>query len=152
MSYFGGLTNTKLTVKLGVFLEVNDLGHLASETLFHLPVPGDRNRRPDVAFVGYQRWPKDRVKDRNENAWSVAPNLAVETVSPTDEASELLDKVAEYFQAGMELVWVVYPHQSMVYVYESLTDVHGLTRSDTLEGGKVLPGFRLPLAELFADK
>jgi Uma2 family endonuclease len=149
MSYFGGLTTTKLTVELGVFLKSHDQGHLAVETLFRLPLPADRNRRPDLAFVSYMRWAKDRKMDRDENAWSVAPNLGIEIVSPTDDASELLDKIAEYFEAGVELVWVVYPHQSMVYVYESLTDVHGLKRSDTLGGGKVLPEFRLSLAELF---
>lgn len=152
MSYFGGLTGTKLTVKMGIFLETADLGHLAAETLFHLALPRDRNRRPDIAFVSYLRWAKDRQKDKNENAWKVVPNLGVEIVSPTDDAAELLDKIAEYFEAGMELVWVVYPHQSMIYVYETLTEVRGLTRSDVLDGGKVLPGFRLPLQDLFPDK
>jgi Uma2 family endonuclease len=152
MSYYGSLTGTRLTVKLGIFLETVDLGHLASETLFHLALPVDRNRRPDIAFVSYDRWPKDRKKDKNENAWDVVPNLGVEIVSPTDDAAELLDKIAEYFDARMQLVWVVYPDQSMIYAYESLTDVHGLTRSDVLDGGKVLPGFRLPLQELFPEK
>ena len=152
MSYFATLTGTRLTVKMGIFLESADLGHLAAETLFHLPLPVDRNRRPDLAFVSYLRWAQDRKKDRDENAWDVVPNLGVEIVSPSDDASELLDKIAEYFEAGMELVWVVYPHQSLVYVYESLTEVHGLTRSEVLDGGKVLPGFRLPLQELFPEK
>jgi Uma2 family endonuclease len=151
-SYFGGLTKTKLTVKLGIFLTSNDQGHLATETLFNMGIPADRNRRPDIAFVSYLRWARDRKQDRDENAWPVVPNLGIEVVSPTDDASELLDKIAEYFNAGVELVWVVYPHQLMVYTYESLTDVHGLTRSDNLDGGKVLPGFKLPLAELFPEQ
>ena len=152
MSYFGSITTTRLTVKIGIFLESTDLGHLAAETLFHLALPEDRNRRPDLAFVSYLRWAKDRKKDRDENAWDVVPNLGIEIVSPTDDASELLDKIAEYFEVGMELVWVVYPHQSLVYVYQSMTDLHGLTRRDVLDGGKVLPGFRLPLEALFPDK
>jgi Uma2 family endonuclease len=152
MSYFGTLTGTRLTVEIGIFLKTADLGHLAAETLFHLALPVDRNRRPDLAFVSYLRWAKERKKDRDENAWDVVPNLGIEIVSPTDDASELLDKIAEYFEAGMELVWVVYPHQSMVYVYQTLTDVRGLTRSDVLDGGKVLPGFRLSLQELFPEK
>lgn len=151
MSYYGGLTATKLTVELGIFLKSNELGHLAAETLFHLPLPADRNRRPDIAFVSYLRWAKEKKKDMEENAWPVAPNLGVEIVSPTDDAVELLDKIAEYFEAGVELVWVVYPSKSMVYVFESLTKVRGLTRQDYLDGGKVLPGFRLQLTELFPE-
>lgn len=149
MSYFATLTATILTVEIGVFLKTSHLGHLATETLFHLALPVNRNRRPDLAFVSYQRWAKDRKKDHTEIAWDVTPNLGIEVVSPNDDASELLDKIAEYFEAGMEQVWVVYPHQSVVYIYQSLKDVHGLTRSDVLDGGTVLPGFRLPLSELF---
>src|SRR5206468_1746243 len=113
--------------------------------------PVNRNRRPDVAFVSYARWPKDREKDKNENAWNVVPNLIGEIVSPNDDAKELMDKLEEYFKAGVEPVWVIYPHQNMVYVYETLTQVHGLIRSDTLDGGKVLPQFQLPLKDLFVD-
>jgi Uma2 family endonuclease len=152
MSYFGGLTATRLTVELGVHLKSHDQGHLATETLFNMGIPANRNRRPDIAFVSYLRWAKERKQDRDENAWPVVPNLGVEVVSPTDDAAELVDKIEEYFKAGVELVWVVYPHQSMVYIYESLTAVRGLTRSDTLDGGKVLPGFKLPLAELFPEQ
>jgi Uma2 family endonuclease len=151
MSYFGGLTATKMTVEIGIFNNTADLGFLATESLFNLSLAIDRNRRPDIAFVSYARWAKDRKKDRDENAWPVVPKLGIEIVSPTDDAVELLDKIAEYFEAGMELVWVVYPHQSMIYVYQTLTDVHGLTRSDVLDGGKVLPGFKLPLSGLFPE-
>ncbi len=62
-----------------------------------------------------------------------------------------MEKVAEYFVAGVTVVWVIYPKCQQVHVYESLTDVRGLTRADDLDGGTVLPGFRLPLTELFLD-
>lgn len=62
------------------------------------------------------------------------------------------DKIAEYFRAGVELVWVVYPNQSKIHVYESPTQpITVLWRKDVLDGGTVAPGFRLPLAELFTD-
>lgn len=150
-SFFACLLTTRLVVELGAYLRTDDLGHLAGETLFHLPAPVNRNRRPDLAFVSYGRWAKDRAKDKEENAWDVVPNLVTEVVSTNDDAKELLDKLAEYFQAGVELVWVVYPTQAMVYVYRSMTDVHGLTRNDTLDGGAVLPNFKLALANLFVD-
>src|SRR5207249_957331 len=110
---------------------------------------GSRNRRPDVAFVTYERWPMNRPIPLTDNAWDVVPDLAVEVSSRHDLAEELVQKLTEYFQAGVRLVWVIYPKQRLVYVYESPTQVRGLTQSDELDGGTVLPGFRLPLANLF---
>jgi Uma2 family endonuclease len=101
-----------------------------------------------VAFVPYARWPRTRpVPDTN--AWDVLPDLCVEVVSPTDAAEELRDKITEYFQSGVRLVWVVYPRHQVVDVYDGPTRVRILTRADALDGGPVLPGFQLPLAELF---
>jgi Uma2 family endonuclease len=81
----------------------------------------------------------------------VVPNLAVEVVSPTDRVDALMDKVAEYFHAGVECVWVVLPSQQQVHVYESPTSVRILTRADTLRGEPLLPHFQLQLAALFDE-
>lgn len=128
-----------------------NLGEAYTETLFKLPLPVDRNRRPDVAFISYSRWAKSRPIPATDE-WDVLPDLCVEVVSPTDRADEIMDKVREYFQAGVRLVWVFYPRHGVVYVYESLTAVRGLIRADSLNGGAVLPGFRLPLTELFPSR
>ncbi len=101
--------------------------------------------------MSLERWPKDRPIPGEGNAWDVVPDLAVEVVSPNDNAEELLIKADEYFRAGVRMVWIVYPRQRLVFVYESLTQVRGLTRADVLDGGAVLPGFRLPLQELFPE-
>lgn len=127
-----------------------DLGEAVSETLFKLPLPVDRNRRPDVAFVPYSRAPR-HLRLPSTNGWDALPDLCVEVVSPTDMADELMDKVREYFEAGVRLVWVFYPRHDVVYVYESMTAVRGLGRADVLDGGAALPGFRLPLTELFPE-
>ena len=136
---------------LGPFGRKRQLGRALSDALFHLPAPINRDRRPDVAFVSYQRWPKNRPLPPTDNAWDVVPDLAVEVVSPTDKAEELQEKIAEYFRAGVTLVWVVYPLRSQVYVYQSPTQIRVLTAADELDGDPVLPGFRLSLAELFAE-
>jgi Uma2 family endonuclease len=136
---------------LAVFARTQGVGRALSEALFHLPSPVSRDRRPDVAFVSYQRWAKNRSVPRTGNAWNVVPNLNVEVVSPTDSAEELQEKVEEYFRVGVELVWVVYPPQSKIYAYSSPTQVQVLTTADELDGGSVLPGFRLALSELFAE-
>jgi Uma2 family endonuclease len=135
---------------LQTFAKPQRLGRAAVETLFELAV--GRERRPDVAFVSSQRWPPNRLAPRGDKAWKVIPNLAVEVVSPTNTADEALVKIHEYFQAGVELVWVIYPEPGEVYIYESPVIVSVLTGMDVLRGGKVLPGFQLPLAELFENE
>ena len=77
------------------------------------------------------------------------PDLAVEIVSPTNYASKVITKVNDYFRYGVKCVWVVYPIEQQVYVYESPTSVQILTRAGTLECPTILPGLQLPLAQLF---
>jgi Uma2 family endonuclease len=151
MGLFAVWIASDLYAYLAPFVRTQKLGRAITEALFHLPAPINRDRRPDVAFVSYQRWAKDRPMPRKSNAWDVVPNLATEVVSPTDSAEELDDKIAEYFRAGVQLVWVVYPMQSKIHVYSSPTQIAVLTRADVLDGGAVVPGFKLPLAELFTE-
>jgi Uma2 family endonuclease len=147
MSVRSALVAFELARKLGNFAEERALGRAVVEALFHLPLSGkDRSRRPDAAFVSYQRWAKDRgIPPDEDTAWEVAPDLAVEVVSPSDRVEELMTKVVEYFECGVRLVWVLYPRQRFVHVYEFLTRIRGLTVEDELDGGDVLPGFRLSL-------
>ena len=150
MSVKSGIVATTLVGELLEYNKAHNLGQPIMETLFRLPLERDRRRQPDVAFVSFKRWPKGRVHE-NDNAWEIAPDLAVEVVSPTDRAEEVMEKVADYFQAGVELVWIIYPRLLLVYVYESLIKVRGLSAADTLDGGNVLPGFRVSVAALFPE-
>ena len=128
------------------------LGELRLQHLGHLLVhpTRQRKRRPDVACVSYDRWPPQQRVPRTE-AWDVVPTLAVEVVSPTDRAEDLMPKVTEYFRAGVERVWVLFPAHEHVYVYASPTTVRILTRADAWHGEPILPHFRLPLAAFFDD-
>ncbi len=150
MAAIAGWIASRLVRLLGNFAD-EELGHVVSELLFHLPDPLDRDRRPDVAFVSYQRWAKNRQIPVTGNAWDVVPDLAVEVVSPTDKADDIEEKIAEYFQAGVQLVWVVFPQFKKIHVYSSPTRISMLSKGETLDGGLVVPGFRLPLTELFPD-
>jgi Uma2 family endonuclease len=141
---------TLLVARLANFARQHQLGRAVQEMLFDLTVAAGRKRRPDVAFVSFERWPRHRRIPRTD-AWEVVPNLVVEVVSRTDSADYLADKVAEYFQAGIERVWVVFPSQEQVYAYDSPTSVRILTRTDELSGDPILPHFRLPLVALFED-
>ena len=143
-------TAFELARHLGNFT-VAGLGRAVTEMLFHLPAPIERDRRPDIAFVSYERWAKNRPIPSSGNAWDVVPNLATEVVSPTDSVEELEQKIAEYFRAGVQLVWVVHPTRSKIHVYQSPTQISVLSRDDILDGGAVVPGFRLALSELFTQ-
>ncbi len=104
-------------------------------------------RHPDVAFVSYARWPTSVVA--REAAWNVVPDLAIEIVSPSNLAEEIDRKITDYFQSEVRLVWVLYPDSGRVYIYQSPMQVSILERPDTLDGGEVLPGFRLLIAQLY---
>jgi Uma2 family endonuclease len=142
---------SSLFVLLGSFVKARRLGRAECEMLFLLDAETDLQRRPDVAFVSYERWPRERPVPTTA-AWQVIPNLAVEVVSPTNTAPEVLRKVREYFRAGVQRVWVVYPDEEQVYVYSSPTSIRVLERSGELDGEEVLAGFHLPLSELFEEE
>jgi Uma2 family endonuclease len=125
-------------------------GRVVMETLFDFTRTVGNRRRPDLAFVSFDRWPREKQVPRSE-AWEVAPDLAIEVVSPTNPADEVVDKVAEYFQAGVVRVWVVYPSQRQVYVYSSPTAVKVVAGEAELTDDALLPGFRLSLNTLFDD-
>jgi Uma2 family endonuclease len=124
-----------------------DIGRAFIETKFRMP--GTRNdRQPDVAYLSYDRWAKDKPASRR-NGWPAAPDLVVEVVSPTDPMFNVLSKLEEYFAAGVREVWHVLSNTEKVYCYSSPTRVRILTRADDLTGDPVVPGFRMPLADLF---
>lgn len=147
MGAFETVLASALAYHLGHFALEHKLGVVARETLFVLEAQRNLKRRPDVAFVSYPRWPEDHVP--RAEAWDVVPDLAVEVISPTNLAEEIDDKLTDYFAAGVQLGWVLFPVSGRVYVYQSPERVTGWDRSDELEGGDVLPGFRLPVAALF---
>ena len=105
-SVYSVLVASQLIRKLGRFADDQESGETVSEMLFRLPLKEDanRNRRPDVAYVSFDRWPSDRPKTIRDNAWEVVPDLAVEVISPSDFAEASFHKLLEYFQAGVRLV------------------------------------------------
>jgi Uma2 family endonuclease len=137
-----------LAVLLANFGLTQNVGKAYTEMLVKLPLNRDRSRKPDVIFVPFTTWPRGQ-RLPEVSPWEVVPNLCVEVVSPSDRAGEVMEKVREYLEAGVRLVWVVYPQQAWVHVFEQPAGpARILTRADTLDGGTVLPGFAVPLADL----
>jgi Uma2 family endonuclease len=149
MSILANRVSSTVHVYLGHHLLANPVGEALMETLFRLPLPVDRNRRPDVAVVSAQTIAQAPPQPGSDNAWAVLPELMVEVVSPHDLAEDIIERLNEYFAAGTKLVWIVYPTQRLLHVYESPRQVRILGDADELDGGVVLPGFRLPVASLF---
>ncbi len=135
---------------LTFYLRTNRLGKVVGEMLFRINLENDLCRRPDVAFVSHARWPFNR-RVPNVPVWDMVPDLAIEVISKSNSAYEVLEKIHEYFAAGVSRVWVVYPNQAEVYLYASPTQIQVLKIGQELDGGDLLPGFHLPVAALFED-
>jgi Uma2 family endonuclease len=112
-------------------------------------MPANLVRIPDVAFFRWKRFPRRELPD--EGAPEIAPDLAVEVVSKSNTPREMERKLGEYFGAGVKLVWFIDPQARTATVYTSPTRSRVLTVDDSLDGGKVLPGFSLAVSSLFAN-
>lgn len=119
---------------------------LAAETGFRISRNPDTVRAPDISFVSQERVPPDGPP---EGYWELAPDLAVEVVSPNDTAAEVQSKVQMWLASGVRLVWVVYPDTRSVVAYKPLKEISTLTTGDALSGGDVVSGFECMVAEIF---
>ncbi len=106
-------------------------------------------RIPDVAYASWDRFP-DRQLPRDPVP-DLYPDLAVEIISRTNTPAEMQRKRREYFKAGVQLVWIVQPEQRVVTVFTSADDSTDLDVTQALDGGDVLPGLRISVAELFSE-
>ncbi len=139
----------RLNRRVGNFVEERDLGLIfGSETGYQcFPDAPSKVRKPDGSFVRKGRLPGDRPPKGHIR---VAPDLAIEVISPNDLYYEVEQKVDDYRDAGFRLIWVINPDNRTVKVYAGgREDWHELTESEELDGGDVLPGFRCRVAELF---
>lgn len=142
-----GSVAATLAILLGQHVRSRRLGVvLAAETGFRISRDPDTVRAPDVSFVARECVPPDGPP---EGYWDLAPDLAAEVVSPNDTAAEVQSKVQMWLDAGVRLVWVVYPATRSVMVYESPKEIRSLAAGDTLGGGEVVPGFGRQVAGIF---
>jgi Uma2 family endonuclease len=142
-----GDVTMNLSAPMWTHATVQDLGKVvAAETGFVLERDPDTVRGSDIAFIRKDRIPAAGLPKKYI---PFAPDVAVEVVSPTDSLKKVEEKVAEWLAAGTKLVWVVMPKRRVIKVYRSMTDVTILTDKDELDGGDVMPGFHLPVAQVF---
>jgi Uma2 family endonuclease len=146
-----GTPESFLALRIGRFLgdyaDEHDLGDVAGADATLRLLPG-LVRLPDVSFVSWDQlpgrmYPREQIPD-------LAPDLAVEVISPGNTRGEIKRKLKEYFLADVRLVWVVDPKKRTVQVYTAPDQSIVLTEDQILDGGEVLPGFKLPLRKMFA--
>ena len=136
----------RLAAAIFAHVDAHDLGRVfAAETGFTLTRNPDTVRAPDVAFISAARLPDPPPRGFAE----LAPDLAVEVLSPDDRPGEVLAKVADWLKAGSRLVWVVDPIGASARVYRADGSESILGEADVLRGEEVLPGFECELEVVF---
>jgi Uma2 family endonuclease len=144
--------------ELSVYVRAQGLGRVIPPGSFELNIDPNRDtvRVPDLAFISKKLVEK---LGRTKGAINVTPTLAIEVYSPHDRPGELRDKLTDYQAAGWDLVWVIYPPDSIpksksttVEIYrlqQSLNPVKVLGSNDELDGEEVIPGFKMSIVNLF---
>jgi Uma2 family endonuclease len=143
-----GYVAINIGTSLNDHVRKNRLGRVyAAETGFKLTSDPDTVRAPDAAFVSRAR--VERV-GRVAGFWPGAPDLAVEVISPGDTHAQVVEKAIAWLESGCRMVLAADPERRTVTVYRSLDDIHILTENGVIDGADVVPGWKLPVAEIFA--
>lgn len=147
-----GVKHGNVALRLGSrLMNWIDQGHggcAGTESGFILARDPDMVRGPDVFYVRAERIPKTGLP---ESFWNIAPDIAVEVVSPSETAYEIQEKVGDFLSAGTPRVWVVYPRRREVVIHRPDGSACTVGGNDLLEDPEVLPGFSCRVAELFDE-
>lgn len=149
-NWFHGRICTRLIIALGNFAREHRLGAvLDSSTGFWM---FNRNcRAPDVSFVPTRRLQSLGFKPAERRFFPGAPDLAIEILSPNNTRAEIDSRLKDFFASGTQLAWVIDPENETAEICHSPTDRRLLGPGALLAGEQLLPGFQLPLADLFKD-
>lgn len=140
------LAQTHLAGELHDWIEATGLGKgLMGNVGVYIRRNPDTVRAADVLFIS-----NERLARRGPSEYlDVAPELVVEVLHPDQRWSEVMDKVEDYFSAGVVRVWVVDPYEHRIFAYRSPTEVEQFGEGQVLIDEKILPGFRLNISEVF---
>ena len=129
------------------FVMDRGLGVVGGEGGFVLGPEGTTVLAPDIVFVRNERVPvgEDRLRFP-----ALAPDLVVEVLSPSNTALEMSDKIAIYLESGVRLVWIVDPVRKSIVAHHPDRTARTFVSGETIDGGDVLPGFAMAVADAFA--
>ncbi len=133
---------------LGPFVRQHDLGILLAEAGM-LRYSPKRIYLPDISFISWAQNPMREMQ--KQQVADLHPDLAVEVLSPSNTRREMEKKRADYFDWGTQLVWQLDPVTRIMQVFTAPEASTTVETTGTLDGGEVLPGFSLPLANLFEN-
>lgn len=134
--------------ELMLFLRQHDGGQAFTTDAPFRILPGTV-KMPDVCFVSWERL--FRQTSKRTPIYSVVPDFVVEILSPSNTKREMANKLEMYFRAGVRLVWYIDPKRRCADCFRSVTDVVHLDETGEIDGGEVLPGFKISLHTLFAE-
>ena len=127
------------------YVQIHKSGRVGVEVRHRIPADEWNSRMPDVSYSTVRR------ALVTKGSVPTMPDLAVEVQSPDDSIKAMREKAAYYLANGAKLVWLIYPRKRMIEIYSANGEIDMLHETDTLSGEAVLPGFTLPVADLFAD-
>ena len=137
----------KLRDALEAYARDHGQGQVAGDTQLDWGDVETKTLNPDLAFVSYERSAPYRHVPKSLT-WHVVPDLVVEIIRKSEQTEQISLWLDAYFRSGVRRVWVVYPDHSKVHDHELLSSARMLDREDAIDGGDILPGFRLAVREL----
>ena len=144
-----GFYHSQIAVRIGYlllrFLEDSPLGIVCGADV-GIILPNGNLRSPDVSFIKNEKLPGGKAP---ETFGEIIPDLVVEVLSPSDNMRQVADKIGEFLECDVPLVWLVDPKARTVTVYRSLTDTRQLAGDDTIDAAPVLPGFTTKVSDFF---
>ena len=142
-----GRAEARLTTRLSTYVESAHWGEvLTGEVGIYIRRDPDTVRAADIALISHERL----ARCKTEGYLDVAPEIAVEVLSPTDRKGDLFVEIEDYFAAGVLRVWVLDSRQRRIAVHRSPTDSEQFVSGDALADEELLPGFRIEVSDLFA--
>ena len=148
-----GRIQTRLTILLSQYLTAHQLGSVVGTSCYNLPLVGNHEELlcPDLSYV----LPAREAGVVMRGSYPVlASDLVIEISSPRDTRPQVARKAAIYLQAGVQLIWVVWPESQSIDVWLPATPARPtatLKSADALDGLGVIPGFRCPVQAVFHD-
>lgn len=149
VGWYESLVAVLIVTELTIFVRQHDLGKVLGADGM-LQVLQGMVRIPDACFISWDRFPAEGLSPQDP-APQVVPDLVVEVLSKSNTPGEMQRKLADYFAAGVKLAWYIDPRERTANAYSSPADVRHVAAGGVLDGGDVLPEFKLSLSELFAE-
>jgi Uma2 family endonuclease len=139
-----GYLVSMLIIRIGSFILAQASGRIVTEVRSRIPTDDHNARQPDISYFA-----DDTRPIVTKGAVPLLPDLAVEVKSPDDSYVQMRDKASYYLRNGSRLVWLVFPTEQQIEIHTADAPITKLDIADTLTGGDVLPGFTLPLKDIF---